>query len=409
MFSLNNAAIGYWPAQTLIFSIIFLAMLSASVRRKNSAGPMPKETSNELRGLAILGVIFTHVTYGLYWGTDFLFPFGIWGGVAVNLFFFLSGYGLAASAIYHPKPIVEFYKKRVVKIFLPLWIFLTAILSADALILHKYYPSFEIAQSFFGYFPIADLFKNINSPLWFITPLIGFYVIFPLVFRPKHPFLSLAPLFLFGALAYFPGLPVSYQISQYYKVHAWAFPLGALFASLLVSPAALCAGCDRLKKCFLHKNFLSGFLPLADGEVLRPAARAIVWLKNLPEIWRWLFMAVLAFLAGYTAYYSGVGKGVRLETAYALFTMFCVLFLFIIRRSKFRLLEIIGVYSFEIYLWHFPLMSRYDIFYRYLPPWLATLIYIPLLIVIGYLFGRLTAFAERGLASKLFGKNKIPN
>lgn len=405
MFSLNNILSNYWATQTLIFTLFFLLAIFVSYRRKTADGPMPKETSNELRGLAILGVIFTHITYGLYWGTDFLFPFGIWGGVAVDLFFFLSGYGLAASAIYHPKKISDFYWKRVAKLFLPMWIFLAVILSADALILHRFYPAAEILQSFLGYFPIANLFTNINSPLWFITPLIGYYVIFPLIFRSKHPFLSLLPVFAFSALAFYPGLPVSYQISQYYKVHAFAFPLGAFFASLLVSPAALCASCDRLKKCFLYKNFLSGFLPLAGGEVLRPAARAIVRLKNLPDWCRLMFMAALAFLAGYTAYYSGVGKGVALEASYALFTMFCVLFLFILKRGKFRLLELFGVYSFEIYLWHFPLISRYDIFYRFLPPWLATLAYIPLLLAVAYLFNRLVEYGLKAISAK----KKIPN
>lgn len=398
MFSFNNFFNSYWATQTSLFAVFFILAVLLSYRRKNDSGALPKETSNELRGLAILGVIFTHLTYGLFWGSDFLFPFGIWGGVAVNLFFFLSGYGLAASAIYHPKPIVEFYQKRVVKIFLPLWLVLIALLLGDALILQRFYPFSEIVQAFLGYFPIANLFTNINSPLWFITPLIGYYVIFPLVFRPRHPFLSLLPIFAFSALAFYPGLPVSYQISQYYQVHAWAFPLGALLAVLLVSPQTLCLSCPRLEKCFLFKHFLAGLAGNQSenpSKRLKPLARLVLCLKNLPPLVRWLLVAVLAYLAGYTAYYSGVGKGVFWESAYALFTMFCLLFLFMVKRGKFRLLEWVGVYSFEIYLWHWPLMSRYDIFYRFLPPWLATLLYLPLLLAVAWAFKRLTDRAEK--------------
>lgn len=408
MFSLNNYLSNYWQAQTLIFVVIFLVAVFISIRRKTEGGSMPKETSNELRGLAILGVIFTHITYGLYWGTDFLFPFGIWGGVAVDLFFFLSGYGLAASAIYHPKKIAEFYKKRVVKIFAPLWIFLIVILLADFFILGRSYPTREIINAFIGFFPNAHLFNNINSPLWFITPLLLYYLIFPLVFRPKHPFLSLIPIFAVGYIAFLPGLPVSYQISQFYKVHAFAFPLGALFAALIVSPAALCAVCVRAKNCFLYNNLLCGFAILPADDKFKPLARAVIFLKNLPAVWRWIFMSILAFLACYTAYYSGVGKGVWLESSYAFFTMLCVLFLFELKKTKFALLELIGVYSFEIYLIHFPMMSRYDIFYRCLPPWLATLLYIPFLLLIAYLFNRLIEYAI-SLISGNSEKKKIPS
>lgn len=385
MINLNS----YIGIQTLIFTALFLVAVFISVKKKTNNQLMSKETSNELRGLAILGILFAHLTYGKFYGTDFLFPLGIWAGVAVNLFFFLSGYGLAASAIYHPKSYTEFFKKRILKIYLPLWIFLVVIILADALILNRQYPLMEILYSFVGFFPEANLFTSINSPLWFLTPLLFYYLIFPIIFRSKHPRWSVLVLFVVSYLLAFEiNWPVTEQIQRLYQSHWLGFPLGALLANLIVSPQAVCAVCLRKDHCWSYKWILSVAVKGADT-CFKPLAKAIAKLQSLSVIWRIIILTILSALAWQTAYHSGVGKGLWPEQGYALFTMSCLILLFLFKKTRFNLLEIFGIYSFEIYLWHWPLMGRYDLLYQYLPLWLATLLYLPLLLFVAYLFNKL--------------------
>lgn len=383
----------YWSLQTVIFSVIFLAAVFISTRKKRGSSAMSKETSNELRGLAILGILFAHLTYGKFLGTDFLFPLGIWAGVAVNLFLFLSCYGLAASAIYNPKKPLEFYLKRVIKIFLPLWIFLIVILISDAIFLNRIYGWQEIVSAFIGFFPKADLFASINSPLWFLTPLLFYYIVFPLVFQPKHPRWSIVAVSAVSLLPFIPNMPLTEQMIGLYKTHFLAFPLGVVFAALIVSPQAVCSICARNGKCLSYRWLLSAFVKGADV-CSKPIARAINAASSLSAGWRAAILIILAGLAWQTAYHSGVGRGIWLEQGYALFTMFCIIFFFIFKKTKSSFLELVGIYSFEIYLWHWPLISRYDIFYRFLPPWLATALYLPLLLLIAYLFHRLALLIE---------------
>ena len=356
---------------------------------------MPKETSNELRGLAILAVIFVHLTYGKFYGTDFLFPVGIWSGVAVSLFFFLSGYGLAASAIYHPKPIKEFFKKRVLKIYLPLWISLILFLIIDAIVLNQFYPVSEMISAFVGYFPKADLFSSINSPLWFLTPLLLYYLVFPFVFRPKHPIISSAIILVLSCAVFIAGWPVSAQIIGFYQVHFLAFPLGAIFAAAIVSPQATCLNCLRKNKCFIFwcgDKIKAGFDKLRRHKFL---AGVLARFKTVPVFLRLALIIVLAILAGYTAYHSGVGKGIWPEQLIGLFTMFCLIFLFLLKRTKFALLEIFGIYSFEIYLLHWPLMGRYDFLYKFMPASLATIIYLAIFLVLAYLLQKFCSKISR--------------
>ena len=357
-----------------------------------------------MRGLAILGVIFTHLTYGKFYGTDFLFPLGIWGGVAVNLFFFLSGYGLAASAIYHPKTIGQFYKKRILKVYWPLWLSLILFLGLDAWLLNRFYPLTEVVLSFIGFFPIANLWTSLNSPLWFLTPLIFYYLLFPLIFRPKHPWFSAIAITAVSFLAFWPGWPVSDQVLKFYQVHSLAFPLGVLFALLLVSPQAVCRSCLRRDKCrprAAAEKIKSWFAIIGKRKRL---AGVLARFRSQSDYWRWFLLVIFIVAAIYTAYYSGVGHGVWPEQVIALFTMLCLVLVFILKKVKFVLLEVFGIYSFEIYLWHWPIISRYSDWLEFLPPALLTVVWLAGLLLLGWLFNRFAGSRSNKIADKKSSK-----
>src|SRR3989339_1241391 len=105
---------------TYVFIIIFLVVVLATIRRKGTQEFFSATVSQELKGLAILMILFGHIGYFLAEDHRFLFPLSISAGVGVNLFLFLSGYGLASSALSKSLSIFQFYKKRLAKLFIPM-------------------------------------------------------------------------------------------------------------------------------------------------------------------------------------------------------------------------------------------------------------------------------------------------
>ncbi len=70
---------------------------------------------NELKGLGILTVVFAHFAYMKVTNAEFLFPLSIIAGVGVDLFLFMSGFGLTVGMLKRPMKAVDFYKKKSYK------------------------------------------------------------------------------------------------------------------------------------------------------------------------------------------------------------------------------------------------------------------------------------------------------
>src|SRR3989339_968480 len=142
---------------TQIFIAIFVIALLVSIRRKEKAETFPLTVTQELKGIAIFAVIFSHVGYFLSTDHGFLFPLSILAGVGVNLFFFLSGYGLTQRAHKAKLSIAKFYQKRLLKLFTPFWIVIVILFLLDFFLLHITYSWPYNIRSVFGLFPSADL------------------------------------------------------------------------------------------------------------------------------------------------------------------------------------------------------------------------------------------------------------
>ncbi len=346
---------------TYIFSALFFIALIILVRRKNNETLFPNNTSQELKGFAILAIIFSHIGYFLVDDTRFLWPLSILAGVGVNLFLFLSGYGLTASAIKKPLPILQSYKRRLLKLFKPLWIILGLFLLLDFFVLGTSYDWGYILRSVLGYFPRADLFSDLNSPLWYFTLILFYYLLFPILFSKKRYWLSAIILYLIPAIIIKSEPEFLKEMLRLYEVHLLAFPLGIIVAGLISQK-------DSFKLSILSKRF-----------------RAIIY---------YLSLAVLITIAIYTAYHSGVGESPRTEELTSLITMAAILGIFLLKKIEFKLFYIFGIFSYEIYLLHWPILSRYDIFFRFLPAWLALSLYLLLFLGLAWLL------QQRGKISK---------
>lgn len=352
---------------SILFGIVFsIALLITFVLKKNYTS---FSLTQELKGFAILSIIFAHIGYYLTPNSPFLFPFSILAGVGVNMFLFLSGYGITMSQLKKDEPVLSFYTRRLLKLFIPFWIVLGILLVADFAFLGTPYPTFDILKAFFGVFTDANLYTDINSPLWYFTLIVAYYILFPLVFIKSRPWLS--ALFLYACVwtivQFDPG-PLSGVIGLY-QVHMLAFPLGVLGAWVATSQTHLLQMCATT-----YKSYERYLYPLA--------------------------ISVLLAVAGYFAIHSNVGGPAYLEEDTSIFIMLTIMLIFLIKKRESKLLSFFGLYSYEIYLFHWPLLYRYDVFYKILPAWLATLLYLPLFILLALGLKKLATHANAFLGTK---------
>lgn len=348
--------------QTLFFSIIFFLILALSIRKK-TGGFFDLFLTNELKGFAMLSIIFSHIGYFLVTDHKFLFPLSILAGVGVNLFLFLSGFGLTYSSLKNSQGIISFYKKRLEKLLVPFWIIVGIFFLTDFFLLSKSYSIGYIVQSFLGFFPRADLFLDIDSPLWYFTAIFFYYLIYPLIFIKRFPFISALLIYILSLELLNINLPINPDVIKIYKVHTIAFPLGIIAANLFFKfPQVENLGKMKIK---------------------------------------WLFLPILGAAFLYFSIHSGVGEKPVVEQSISVIILICILLIFILKNTKFIFLEIFGLYSYEIYLIHWPILSRYDFLYKYIPASLATLLYLGLFLGTAYLLTK-----SINLMEKQFVKDK---
>lgn len=362
--------------QTFIFTAIFLAVVLLSVGKQQQEPVLGFSITGELKGLAILAIIFSHIGYFLSNDNRFLFPLSIGAGVGVNLFLFLSGYGLTTSALNSQSNILPTIYKRLSKLFLPLWIVLPVLFLADWFILGKIYDTETIIGNLLGFFLRADLFLDVDSPLWYFTWIFFYYIVFLLLPVKKFPLISAGIVFLVSVVFFRLNLSINNDVIKLYKLHTLAFPLGMLTAVIL-----------QIKDQGIIEQGLRFFQPLIKFKILIQGIK-------------YIFLMILLGIFAYTAYHSAVGQGLVKEQGISLVTMFSLVLIFILKKINFRLFNLFGKYSYEIYLIHWPILSRYDLLFKNLPPFLATGIYLMLFLILGFslqsMVEKITAFTKKG-------------
>jgi peptidoglycan/LPS O-acetylase OafA/YrhL len=83
-------------------------------------------------------------------------------------------------------------------------------------------------------------------------------------------------------------------------------------------------------------------------------------------------------------------KAYVFEQTTSLLTMMGLITVFSMKKIDNKLLSIFGVYSYEIYMLHWPLMAHYDIFFHTLPAWLAVFCWLLAFLAIGWLLQKIT-------------------
>ena len=366
----------------LIVIAILIAVVLFTFRRAKHTDLFPISVTQELKGLGILTVVFAHFAYMLVTNADFLFPLSIIAGVGVDLFLFMSGYGLTVGMLKKPLPIFEFYKRRVIKIFIPFWVALILIFAANAIFLDIHYTVPYMIQSLLGWFPTAEGFDDVNSPFWYITWMMMFYVLFPLVFSTKRPWLSAIILAVIATLI---GVynPLNMGDNWLHRLHTVAFSLGIVFAWVLFETK------DKENKFVAHLKEFRNKAKIMPYVIIALMLGVVVYMSLHTTANHWPTLTAI------------LGKGYFVDQLTSIILMFAFIVIFSLKKFDNKFLSIYGLYSFEVYLIHWPLIGRYDIFFDYLPSWAAVIAWLVTFIVVSWLLQKITTPIGAWIDSRL--------
>lgn len=112
-----------------------------------------------------------------------------------------------------------------------------------------------------------------------------------------------------------------------------------------------------------------------------------------------MIILLLCALIGHLALHGNVGKLAYIEEATSLATMLAIILLFILKKRESKLFTVFGFFSYQIYLFHWPLLYRYDFLYTHFPAWIATLLYLGIFLALSLLLKKLNDFIFRVLVA----------
>lgn len=295
-----------------------------------------KDISNIIKGISCLLIVAHHFCSWLDGkGIDnfFVHFIGVRGGViGVTIFFFLSGWGLSESQKKNKYPLNVFVKRRLSKVFIPL--FITNVIFYCILVLSKqisFHPS--------TLFLTALNIKYFDGVLWFCNTILIFYTIFYFAFLPNHKNVKIT-ICLLATILYSIFASLIYSDAPFYVYSVVGFPLGMILS--------------------LYKDVV---------------LKISFWSK-------WSFCILFFLLCG-ALLFPSYGK-LFFMNIFSFFIVFILVFIIsIIQRvklpNKLVVLPFLGSYSYEIYLLHYKVlvpMGRMDYLFWY--PLVFFLIVLPL-------------------------------
>ncbi len=330
-----------------------------------------------LRGIACCLVIVAHCgppreSLGLA-GIDWSWLMFAPGGVAVRVFFGLSGYlmgkGFYTQRYRLDRPgILRYFQNRATRI-LPLY-YACVLLSGWLVYPHIWQPEnwgYFIRLLTFTYehsLPIA-----FNAPLWSLSTEVQFYAIVPLIFWLSRKYLKtgraigraigsiilLLTIYRFGVFELIQWLQGDTENNPYFIRYIYTFlpaNLDAFLVGFWLNPLI-----QRLHQ----RGDRVGAIALNDRPTLvkRAAIGGLMLLYLLSANWKyqgsdWALLisptlTVIAtgffiFAVEYRAYFSSIHNRKLSRSA--------------IDQNPKRILEILGVLSFGMYVWHYPLLHK---------------------------------------------------
>lgn len=193
-----------------------------------------------LKGYAIFTIIVFHYLQTLKLPRPFN-QLIFFGGTGVHLFILLSGFGLYLSYLNRPLPYGAFLKKRTGKIYIP-YILVILISAFISLFIPVYDNSLYALGGHVFLYKMFDesIMGSYGYPLWFISTILQFYVVFHLLVQGAQRLtniqflliclgVSLAWTFLVLSI----GKESERVWNSFFLRYLWEFALGMIVASQL--------------------------------------------------------------------------------------------------------------------------------------------------------------------------------
>lgn len=138
-----------------------------------------REETTEIKGVAILMIIFLHVSTRL-----FLVPNSSHGEFGVDIFVILSGFGLTLSYLSKRTSIMHFVKSRLSKIFPLYWLVLGIIMLTNIYYIKAPLNIKDYVFHFLGLHAFtSEYFYSISDPFWYISLILTLYILFIISMR----------------------------------------------------------------------------------------------------------------------------------------------------------------------------------------------------------------------------------
>ncbi len=312
-----------------------------------------------LRALAVMGIIAFHAFPGIFSN----------GYVGVDVFFVISGF-LITSIILNQSlddnfSILNFYGRRIKRIIPPSLLVLGTVILVGTFTLFSYefsslrsyikpavgfYVNFRLMEDV-GYFT----FQNSSKPLlhyWSLAVEEQFYIIWPLLFTAAYKWIEKKPanpvrtanrlsliilVFLIPSLVYF----INTQADSYFSgfARAWELLMGCLAATLYFLLNFPAGPSGRYLK-YSGIMGITGFLLLAASLIADPKYATIFAICQFADRKYATIFAVTAAFFLVISSENSPGK-------YLL---------------RLKAMKYLGLISFSLYLWHWPVLSMYQLF-----------------------------------------------
>jgi peptidoglycan/LPS O-acetylase OafA/YrhL len=219
---------------------IWFGILVASILiflRKENVKPDSRTITMQIKGVAIMLVIFGHLSRTAGVNNSFI---NLLGAQGVVLFLIISGYGLFKA--YNRKGIgISYWKKRISTVLIPYSVVTAIFICIDMVFLDKQYSLSYILKNIIGF----NSENRFDGTMWYIQFIAIWYIIFGLGFYfKKLKDFRLVLLFIVAAMFYMQLDRKPFSMYYYQcAVHAFWFPLGVLIGRYS----------DSLKKFIEHR------------------------------------------------------------------------------------------------------------------------------------------------------------
>jgi len=213
--AVNNAVDNRSILTTLtILSLLILISFRKSVREQ----PLSILQTNQMKGIAILIIIVSHVAQALRY-PGYLSLFHHLGFPSVAIFLILSGYGIFLSI--EKKGLNNFFSKRVIRVYIPFILAMTGkILIFDYFILNK---RSNVGNKLLNIFLAPS---SLDMNMWFIVYILFWYCITYVIFSVNK--LNKSKIFYF----FLTGIVVCIlPVSDTWHNNPFSFPFGCWIAA----------------------------------------------------------------------------------------------------------------------------------------------------------------------------------